>query len=118
LIVARRGETIEALASRKEPRMPTVMKMRWEGVTPEQYDTAREAVGWEEEPASGGIFHVAWFADGALNVVDVWDSGDAWNRFSSERLMPGLQPLGLPGQPHVELHETHRHFAPGYLTRA
>ena len=28
--------------------MPIVMNMRWDGVTPEQYEVAREQVGWEQ----------------------------------------------------------------------
>jgi len=40
-----------------------VMSMRWKGISPSDYDTALEAVGWEREPAEGGLNHVAWFDD-------------------------------------------------------
>ena len=96
--------------------MATVMLMKWSSVTPEQYDAAREAVRWEEDEAQGGIFHVAWF-DGGLNVVDVWESPDDFNRFASERLMPGIAHLGIEGRPDVTFHEAHRYFDPA-LQRA
>jgi len=38
--------------------MAVMMVMRWPGVTSDQYDRAREMVGWERDPALGGMFHV------------------------------------------------------------
>ena len=58
-----------------------MMLMRWAGVTPEQYDEARERVGWEWNPAPGGIFHVAAFADDGMHVTDVWESAEDFQRF-------------------------------------
>lgn len=89
--------------------MAVVMLMKWSSVTPEQYDAALEAVDWEARPPDGGIFHVAWF-DGGLNVTDVWESADDFNRFASERLMPGIAHLDVEGEPDVTFHETHRYF--------
>lgn len=45
----------------------------------------------------GAKFHVSWFADDGLHVLDVWDSQADFERFAKERLMPGLQRLGLRG---------------------
>jgi len=82
-----------------------VMTMRWQGITPDACDQVRELVGWEREPAPGGRNHVAWFdADGALRVVDVWDSPDDVQRFADERLMPALASAGLlegKGEPEI-----------------
>ena len=41
--------------------MPIVMNMRWDGVTPEQYEAAREQVGWEQHAPEGGLIHIASF---------------------------------------------------------
>lgn len=59
-------------------------------------------------PPQGGMFHVSWFAEGALHVIDVWDSPDSFNTFASERLMPGVQAVGIQGEPQVEIEPTHR----------
>ena len=92
--------------------MATVMEMKWSSITRDDYDRAREAVNWEDDPAEGGIFHVAWFEDG-LRVLDVWESQQAFERFANERLMPKLQELGIGSdQPQIEFHEAHTYFAP------
>jgi hypothetical protein len=96
--------------------MAVVMLMRWEGITPEDYDQAVDAVGWERDPAQGGRNHVAWFdADGALRVMDVWDSPEDFQRFADERLMPGLASAGLlegKSEPEVSFAALHRHWSP------
>ena len=92
--------------------MPVMMVMEWAGVTPEQYDAARELVGWEREPAAGGRHHVAAFVGDTLRVVDVWDSPEDFDRFAQSRLMPGIQQLGIQGQPKVEILPVHREFTP------
>ena len=94
--------------------MPVVMKMRWDGVTPDQYDAAEKTVDWPSGIPEGAVHHVAWFTDGGLNVVDVWETEDDFNRFVEDRLMPGVQQVGIEGEPKVELHDTHRVFAAGY----
>jgi hypothetical protein len=96
--------------------MAVVMSMRWTSITPEDYDQAREAVGWEREPAPGGRNHVAWFEPGSgLRVVDVWDSEEDFQRFANERLMPGLASAGLlegKGEPEVTFAQLHRQWSP------
>ena len=92
--------------------MPTIMMMRWEGVSPDQYDAARKEVGWETDVPTGAIHHVAWFTDGGINVIDVWETAQDFNNFVEQRLMPGVQKVGIKGEPQVELHEAHAVFAP------
>jgi len=92
--------------------MPVVMKMKWDGVTPEQYDDAREKVRWEQEPAEGGLHHVAWFENGALMVIDVWETAEDFQRFVDQRLMPGVEAIGIPGQPEVDIQPVHAVFDP------
>jgi hypothetical protein len=91
-----------------------MMLMRWEGVTPEQYDEALERVGWERDFPTGGIFHVAAFADDGLRVTDVWESAEDFQRFADDRLMPVIQELGIENAPEVTILPAHRVFAPGY----
>jgi hypothetical protein len=88
--------------------------MEWPTITPEQYDAALEKIDWEGDTPKGAILHVAWFDDNdGFKVVDLWESGDDFNRFVEERLMPGLKELGIEGEPAVRLTEAHRVFNPG-----
>jgi len=92
--------------------LAVVMFMRWTGVTPEQYDTVRDIVGWEETAPAGSQVHVAWFDDEALNVTDVWDSEDAFQTFFAERLAPAVEKAGISGRPESEFRPLHRRFVP------
>jgi hypothetical protein len=73
----------------------TVMLMRWEGVTEDEYEQARETVGWDRDVPDGARLHVAGFSDGVINVLDVWESAEAFGRFSEQRLMPAVQEIGI-----------------------
>ncbi len=90
--------------------MAVALTLKWPGATKEQYDKLLELVDWEAEPASGGIFHVAWFDEDGMGIVDVWESPQDWQRFMDERLAPELATVGAEGQPEVEFHEVHRYF--------
>ena len=93
--------------------MPVVMHMEWDGVRPDQYDAARARVDWEGDVPEGAILHVPWFVDDGLRVTDVWESGDAFQRFVDERLMPAVKEIGIAGQPRVDIRPLHSHvFAP------
>lgn len=97
--------------------MAVVMLMRWEGVSLDQYDEARKLVNWEQEAPSGGMYHVAAHDGEALRVADVWDSAEQFQQFAEQRLMPGVAPLGLPGEPQVEIYPAHAIFTPGYTPK-
>jgi hypothetical protein len=92
--------------------MPTVMHMRWAGVTPEQYEEARSQVSWETEVPDGAVLHVAGFDDDGLRVTDVWDSPEQFQRFVEERLMPAVQEIGIEGEPDVQLYPVQAIFNP------
>ncbi|MEV6109695.1 hypothetical protein AB0M28_34050 [Streptomyces sp. NPDC051940] len=79
-------------------------------MTPEQYDAARDRVGWEERMPEGVVLHAAWFEDGVLHVTDVWETQEDWDRFLAERLAPTLQDLGVTDQPDFHVVPLHRRF--------
>ena len=91
--------------------MPTVMLMHWPEVSPEQYEAVRKEVNWEGDHPDGGKLHVAWF-DRGLHVLDLWESRQQFERFASERLMPGVQKVDVQGQPDVQISESHAIFVP------
>jgi heme-degrading monooxygenase HmoA len=92
--------------------MPSLMQMRWEGVTPEQYEAIRAASEFESDPADGGLVHSVWFDDGAMRVIDVWESPEQFQAFFESRVAPAVQEHGLEGEPEVEWVELHNHFNP------
>lgn len=89
-----------------------VMNMKWDNVTPEQYEAVRNLVDWEGNRPKGGNFHVASFGDGAMHVTDIWDSADDFNNFVQTRLMPGVQEVGLNTQPEVHIYPLHAVYLP------
>ncbi len=92
--------------------MPVVMNMRWKGVTKEQYEAALKEVRWETDIPKGAKFHVSAFDDQGLLVTDVWDSAEDFNNFVEQRLGPGVQKVGIKGDPDVTISPAHRIFAP------
>jgi hypothetical protein len=78
-----------------------VMTMDWDGVTRDQYDALLEIVRWSTEQPQGAKLHVAGFDERGIHVTDVWESQEDFERFLQERLMPGVQQLGVGGQPDV-----------------
>ena len=98
--------------------MAIVMNMRWDGVTPEQYEAAREGVGWEQHASEGGLLHIASFAADGLRVTDIWENADDFNRFVEGRLMPVVRELGLEGDPDVTITPMHAVWNPGVERRA
>lgn len=94
--------------------MAIMMLMDWAGVTAEQYDEVRQTVNWEGDAPAGAMFHVAAFTDAGARITDVWASAEDFQRFVDERLMPGVQKVGIAGEPKVDIFAAHAVFAPGY----
>src|SRR5436853_6368258 len=86
-----------------------VMEMRWVGITPEQYDEVKRRINWLEQPDPDGLVHLAWFEEGALRCCDIWNSEEAFNRFTQNRILPAIEGLGIQGPPEVS-------FRPAYDT--
>jgi hypothetical protein len=95
-----------------------VMQMRWAGVTPEQYEEARSKIDWEGDVPDGAVLHVAGFDGDDLRVTDVWESQEHFQRFVEARLMPGVQEIGIEGQPEVTFYPVTLVFNPGVPTAA
>ena len=92
--------------------MATVMNMHWPEVTREQYENVRRDVNWEGDVPNGAKFHVAWFGDDGLRVLDLWESQQDFENFVAQRLTPGVQKAGIQGQPRIEFAPAVAIFAP------
>lgn len=71
--------------------MPIIRIQRPEGVTLDMYRAVQEKVGTEADPPAGLIIHTAGEVDGGLQIIDVWESEEAAQRFGNERLMPAIR---------------------------
>lgn len=91
--------------------MKVRMEMKWDGVTPEEYEQVRKIVDWEGNKPTGAILHVAGFSNNALRVTDIWESAEDFNNFAQNRLMPGVAQIGMRGQPEVEIFPVHAIYA-------
>ena len=87
--------------------MPFVMSMHWPEVALEQYEQARREVGWETDFSSGGLLHVAYWAEDGFHAVDVWNSPEEFQVFSETRLAPVIQRMGMQTQPNVTFSPMH-----------
>lgn len=82
------------------------------GVTKEQYDQVRAAVGWLEEVPIGGISHLTWWEGEDCHNVDAWESEEAFNTFGETRLGPGMAKAGVNVEPQVTFQPAHEVFTP------
>jgi hypothetical protein len=92
--------------------MAQILKMRWEGVTPDQYDTLRSMTRLESDTPEGLIFHTAWFRDDGIVVMDVWEASAQFDDFMQGRLAPAIEQIGLEGQPELKWIDAHAYFNP------
>ena len=92
--------------------MRSMMVMKWDGVTQDQYDAMRKLVKWDANPAKGAVFHVAGFTKKGMRVTDIWESPDDFNNFVQDLLMPAVKQLGINGEPKVKFIPVHTIFTP------
>ena len=76
------------------------------------YDAVNEKMDVVNNPPEGMIFHTAGpSGDGGWRIFDVWESKEAFERFSQERLMPAIQEVtggqAPPAEPRTDLYELH-----------
>ena len=78
--------------------------------TRDQYDESwRQLDAAEEHQPKGRLYHVAWGAEGAIEVLDVWESPADFEAFGAT-LMPTATGLRVEVTPHVN--EAHKIVAP------
>jgi heme-degrading monooxygenase HmoA len=66
------------------------------GATTGDYDRVGEIMGMDDPP-EGLIDHIVASDGTSLTVVDVWESEEALDRFTRERLAPAMAEAGLSG---------------------
>ena len=82
--------------------MAVGMLQELQGVTADQYDQVSQEMGVNENPPDGLIVHTAGEMEGGggMRIFDVWESAEALERFTNERLMPAVEKvIGGGGSP-------------------
>jgi hypothetical protein len=89
-----------------------VVQMDWDGLTSEQYDELRDVVNWEDDAPTGCICHIVSFDDNPPRGTTIWESAEDFQRFTDDRLTPGVHKVGITGEPQVTIRPVHRMFSP------
>ncbi len=91
--------------------MAVAYVMRFPGGTLDQYDQVIGKMGLTPgaEGPPGAIFHWVAKTDDGLLVVDVWETAEAFDKFSAEQIGPYSQEAGL-APPEVTKHDIHNHL--------
>jgi hypothetical protein len=77
--------------------MAILMRMEVPEWTQEHYDRLAGEVTPDGKLPAGCLTHVsAPLPSGGWQVVDVWESREAMDRFTTEKIMPAAQRLGIP----------------------
>ena len=82
-------------------------------ITREDYDRLNGEIGQDPE---GLILHTAAEKGGGIQVIDVWESEDAYRRFEQQTLGPAFGSAGLDtsgGPPPTEGYEIYNMRGPG-----
>jgi hypothetical protein len=96
--------------------MPVAMSMQWPGITEKEYRAVMQELQLDSHPPKGALFHVAGFTQGALRVLDVWESAEAFQTFSDQRIMPAVKKVGITTQPKVEIYPAYNLYVPAMST--
>jgi hypothetical protein len=97
--------------------MTVVHISRGGNMTQETYEQISAKMGTEQDPPTGLIVHTAASVDGVWQVVDVWESAGAKERFEQDRLMPAISALYGPealteGRPESTAYEASHTLVP------
>lgn len=85
----------------EERAMAVLMRQTMpEGVTVQMLDAVSDEMSVSNDPPAGMVVHVHYEQDGRTEVVDVWESRQAYETFAAERLMPAMEKVaGDHGMP-------------------
>jgi hypothetical protein len=74
--------------------MAVGIRLKFAGGKQEQYEAVHGHMNVDQNPPEGMIFHCGGPIDDGWGVIDVWESREAFDRFTQSRLMPAVGELG------------------------
>jgi hypothetical protein len=95
--------------------MAVAVEMNFRGATMEQYDQVIKKMGLTPAGATppGAISHWVAKTDDGMRVVDVWETREAFDQFSQEKIGPYSAEVGIAEAPETRFYDVHN-----YLTKA
>jgi hypothetical protein len=95
--------------------MTVAVVYEFEGATLGQYDEILTLLGMSPKAKAepGTLFHWVTKAKAGFQVTDVWESREAFEKFSEERVGPYAQKVGFPNTPVATFHEVHNYLTEG-----
>ena len=91
--------------------MAVCVQVTFPSSTLEQYDGVMDQLELDANPAPGLLTHVAGMSDRGLDIVDVWESREHFDRFFGSRLGEAMQTAGIAEQPQVREYPVHNMYA-------
>jgi hypothetical protein len=92
--------------------MAVAMFVHFPGLSSSRYDELMSRLDLDANPAAGAILHVAAEASDGINVVDLWQTGEAAQAFVEQRLNPVLSELGIRADVSIDVAQLRNVFAP------
>ena len=89
------------------------------GGTLAQYDDVIERMGYLPggPPAPNVLFHWVAATENGFRVVDVWESREAFEQFSREKMVPLFAEAGVPSTSEITYFEVHNYLVGGRSKR-
>ncbi len=92
--------------------MAVAVFMHFPGLSREEYERLMADLELDANPALGEILHVAADAPDGINVVDIWQTGEAATAFVEHRLRPTLRERNVDVELSVDVLPLRNLFAP------
>ena len=92
--------------------MATIVQLHWPEATEENYEQVRRTADWEGNRPEGAMLHVVGFSDDGMRILDIWESGEAFQTWFEQRIGPAVQEAGIDGEPDVRMFPLHGVYAP------
>jgi quinol monooxygenase YgiN len=94
--------------------MSVGIRMKFAGVTQEQFDAVNARIDAAANPPAGAIFHVSGPIEGGWHVIDIWESRAAFDTFQQDRIQPAVAAAGvqMQGPPDIQEFPVHEMFIP------
>jgi hypothetical protein len=95
--------------------MAIAVVLKFKGASLDQYDQVVDRMGFERSGAGspGGIFHWVTQTEDGLQITDVWESKDVFERFAQEQIGPHTAAVGITERPEITYYEVHNYLTAG-----
>ena len=92
--------------------MAVAVELNFRGATLQQYDEVLAKMGFTHsgKGAPQGLFHWAAKSTDGLRIVDVWESKEAFEQFSREKIQPLSREVGFPNPPDVKFTDVYNYL--------